>query len=153
MRLRVISATLMAGRSFLIALLLASLMACGVNTKSGGIPAEVTTAIDTFTADLEAERYDKIYREADDLFRREATVDESTAVFKTMRTKLGSVRNRSLHSATEQQNSGGDLKGKAFILTYETTFENAKGMENYTFVERNHQWLLARYRVNSTELK
>ena len=40
MRLRAISATLIAGRSFLIALLLASVIACGVNTKSGGIPAE-----------------------------------------------------------------------------------------------------------------
>jgi hypothetical protein len=153
MGLRSTTATWIASRSVLGVLFFISLHGCGVSMKSRGVPVEVTTAIDAFTSDLDAERYDKIYQDADELFRREATLDDATALLRTMRTKLGKVKNRSLHSATEQQNSGGDLKGNAFILTYETNFENGKGMEGFTFIERSDQWLLARYRVNSTELK
>jgi hypothetical protein len=141
------------GVRYLILLLLSASLGCGLNVGRRGLPAEVTATIDTVTADIDAERYEKIYREADDLFRQDAPLDQSTAVFKTMRTKLGAVKNRTLHSAVEQQNSGGELKGHVFILTYQTSFENGKGMENFTLVERNHQWLLARYRVSSSEFQ
>jgi hypothetical protein len=127
-------------------------MGCGLNVGRRGVPAEVTATIDTVTADIDAERYEKIYREADVLFRQEAPLEETTAVLQKMRVKLGAVKNRTLHSAIEQQNSGGDLKGHVFILTYQTSFENGTGMESFTLIERNHQWLLARYRVTSSEL-
>ena len=153
MKLRVSRAAVFMDRPLLVFLLLVLMGGCGVNQSSRGVPPEVESAIERITADLNAERYEKIYSEADELFRREASVEDATAVFKTMRTKLGAITSRTLHSATEQQNSGGDLKGTAFILTYQTNFENAKGMESFTFVERNNQWLLARYRVNSTELR
>ena len=42
-----------------------------------------------------------------------------------------------LQSATEQQNSGGPLKGRAFIVTYQTKFQNGEGMETFTLVERD----------------
>jgi hypothetical protein len=128
-------------------------MGCGLNAGRRGVPAEVTGTIDAVTADIDAERYEKIYREADELFRQEAPLEETTTVFKKMRMKLGAVKNRTLHSAVEQQNSGGDLKGHVFILTYQTSFENGQGMENFTLIERNHQWLLARYRVTSSEFR
>jgi len=137
----------------LIFLILAVSMGCGLNTQRRGVPAEVAATIGIVTADIDAERYEKIYQEADDLFRQNAPLEESTAVFKTMRTKLGAVKNRTLHSAVEQQNSGGDLKGHVFILTYQTSFENGQGMEDFTLIERNNQWLLARYRVSSSELR
>jgi hypothetical protein len=74
-------------------------------------------------------------------------------VFKTLQTKLGKIENRNLHSATEQHKSGGPLKGRAFIVSYQTRFEKGAGMETFTLVERDHQWRLARYFVNSTDLK
>jgi Protein of unknown function (DUF4019) len=70
-----------------------------------------------------------------------------------LRTKLGKIESRSLHSATEQQNSGGVLKGHVFILSYETRFESGDGMETFTLIEENGRWALARYFVNSTALK
>ena len=76
-----------------------------------------------------------------------------SATFKTLRAKLGAFENRVLQSATEQQNSGGPLKGRAFIVTYRTRFQNGEGMETFTLVERDRQWQLARYFVNSTALK
>lgn len=116
------------------------------------MPPEVESAISTVSDDIAAERYDKIYNESSDLWKQAATLDESITTFKTLRTKLGAVENRTLQSATEQENSGGPLKGRVFIVTYRTKFRNAEGMETFTLVERNGNWLLARYFVNSTAL-
>jgi hypothetical protein len=116
------------------------------------MPPEVESAIGNVTDDIAAERYDKIYNESSDLWKQAATLDESIATFKTLRTKLGAVENRTLQSATEQENSGGPLKGRVFIVTYRTKFRNAEGMETFTLVERNGNWVLARYFVNSTAL-
>jgi hypothetical protein len=116
------------------------------------MPPEVESAIGNVSDDIAAERYDKIYNESSDLWKQAATLDESITTFKTLRIKLGTVENRTLQSATEQENSGGPLKGRVFIVTYRTKFQNAEGMETFTLVERNGNWLLARYFVNSTAL-
>ena len=99
------------------------------------------------------ERYEQIYNDSSDLWKQDVTLEQSNEVFKTLRTKLGKVENRTLHSATEQQNSGGALKGHVFILTYQTRFERGEGMETFTLIEQNGRWLLARYLVNSTALE
>ena len=125
--------------------------ACNVGERRT-MPPEVESAIATVGDDVTAERYEKIYNESSDLWKQAATLEESANNFKTLRTKLGPVENRTLQSATEQENSGGALKGRAFIVTYRTKFRNAEGMETFTLVERNGKWLLARYFVNSTAL-
>jgi hypothetical protein len=127
--------------------------ACAANQERRSIPPEVESAISSINEEIAAERYDKIYNEASELWRQDNTLEESIASFKTLRTKLGSVESRVLQSATEQQNSGGPLKGRAYIVTYRTKFQNGEGMETFTLVERNGRWLLARYFVNSTALK
>jgi len=123
------------------------------NYGSRSLPSEVESTVSSISEEITAERYDKIYNEASDLWRQDATLEESTATFKTLRTKLGPVESRMLQSAIEQQNSGGPLKGQAYLVTYRTKFQNAEGMETFTLVERDGQWLLARYFVNSTALK
>ena len=147
-------------RSVVVAFSLASVLfvsllsfTCATNHGSRSLPPEVESAIGTINDEIAAERYDKIYNDASELWRQDATLDESTATFKKLRTKLGSVENRTLQSATEQQNSGGSLKGRAYIVAYRTKFQNGEGMETFTLVERNGHWLLARYFVNSTALK
>ncbi len=127
--------------------------ACASNPERRRIPSEVESAIGTISEEIAAERYDKIYNEASELWRQDATLEQSIAAFKTLRTKLGLVENRMLQSATEQQNSSGPLKGRAYIVTYRTKFQNGEGMETFTLVERDGRWLLARYFVNSTALK
>ncbi len=127
--------------------------ACGLQTERRGLPAEIEAAVGTVSDDVAAERYEKIYNEGSELWRQDATLEESTATLKTLRSKLGPVENRNLLSATEQQNSGGPLKGRAYIVSYQTKFQHGEGMETFTFVERNGHWLLARYFVNSTALK
>jgi Protein of unknown function (DUF4019) len=139
---------------FIFPILLSLLMlACGREANRGRVPSEVQEVIANVGDDIAYERYEKIYNEASELWRRDVTLDQSTEVFKTLRTKLGKVTSRSLHSANEQQNSGGPLKGHVFILSYETNFERGDGMENFTLIEENGRWLLARYFVNSTALK
>jgi len=127
--------------------------ACASQSERRTIPPEVESAINAVADDVAAERYEKIYNEASELWRQDATPEQSVATFKTLRTKLGAVESRVMQSATEQQNSGGPLKGRAFIVTYRTRFQNGEGMETFTLVERERQWKLARYFVNSTALK
>lgn len=127
--------------------------ACAASQKRQGIPPEVESTIGTINEEIAAERYEKIYNEASELWRQDATLEQSTATFKTLRNKLGPVENRVLQSAMEQQNSSGPLQGRAYIVSYRTKFQNGEGMETFTLIERNGGWLLARYFVNSTALK
>src|SRR5215813_7251714 len=126
--------------------------ACGTQ-ESRRIPLEVESTIGTVSDDINNDRYEKIYNEASDLWREAATLDQSIEVFKKLRARLGRVENRTVSSAIEQNNSGGPLKGHAFIVTYQTKFEHGEGMETFTLIEQNGRWLLARYFVNSTSLQ
>ena len=130
-----------------------SVTACRPDTDRGRVPIEVQEVVTTVGDDIAQERYEKIYNEASELWRRDVTLEQSNEVFKTLQTKLGKASSRSLNSAAEQQNSGGLLKGHVFILSYETRFERGDGMENFTLIEENGRWALARYFVNSTALK
>lgn len=129
------------------------LTACGLSNQNGRVPAEVNSVISTASDDLAAERYDKIYRESSDLWKKDATPEQSAETLKTLNSKLGKVESRFLHTATEQNNSGGALKGHAFIITYQTKFERGEAMETFTVVDEGGRWMLARYQVNSTALK
>ena len=137
----------------LIALLSATAFACGISNQRERVPSEVEDVVASIGNNIDQERYEQIYNESSNLWRQSVTLEQSNDVFKTLRTKLGKVESRSLNSANEQQNSGGPLKGHAFILSYETRFERGSGMETFTLIEENGRWLLARYLVNSTDLK
>lgn len=134
-------------------MLLAIAGACGQQTQRGRVPIEVQEVVNTVGDQIAQERYEQIYSESSDLWKQDSTLEQSTQVFKTLREKLGKVDRRTLHSAIEQQNSGGALKGHAYILSYQTRFERGEGMETFTLIEQNGRWLLARYFVNSTALQ
>ena len=125
---------------------------CGLNSQRNRLPSEVESAINTVADDITQERYEKVYDESSELWKQDVSREQSAEILKTLRSRLGKVENRTLHSATEQQNSGGALKGNVYIVTYQTKFELGEGMETFTLVERNGHWLLARYLVNSTAL-
>jgi hypothetical protein len=137
--------------TFGLALLLT--MSCGLKNAGAGIPPEVESVIGTVTDDIAQERYDKVYSESSELWKHDASQEQSTEVLKTLHSKLGKVESRAMNSATEQQNSGGALKGHAFIVSYQTKFERGEAMETFTVIEENGKWRLARYLVSSTGLK
>lgn len=128
-------------------------MACGVSNQRPRVPTEVEDVVTSITTNIDQEQYEQIYNESSELWKHDVSLEQSNEVFKTLRNKLGKIESRSLHSANEQQNSGGLLKGHAFILSYETRFERGRGMETFTVIEENGQWRLARYLVNSTDLR
>ncbi len=119
----------------------------------GRVPSEVLEVVTHVGDNIANERYEQIYNESSERWREDVTLEQSNEVFKTLRTKLGKIETRALHSATEQQNASGVLKGHVFILSYQTRFERGEGMETFTLIEENGSWKLARYFVNSTALK
>jgi Protein of unknown function (DUF4019) len=141
--------------SIFLILFLSSLTvsACRQDPERGRVPSEVQEVVTSVGENIAQERYDQIYSESSDLWKKDVTLEQSNEVFKTLRTKLGKVESRGLHSATEQQNSGGVLKGHVYILSYQTRFERGDGMETFTLIEENGRWRLARYFVNSTALQ
>lgn len=138
---------------FLILLSSLTVAACRQEEDRGRVPSEVNEVVTSVGENIDQERYEQIYNESSDLWKKDVTLEQSNDVFKTLRTKLGKVETRTLHSATEQRNSGGVLKGHVYILTYQTHFEQGDGMETFTLIEDNGRWELARYFVNSTALK
>lgn len=127
--------------------------ACREPTERSRVPSEVQEVVTNIGDLIAQERYEQIYNESSELWKKDVSLEQSNEVFKTLRTKLGKVENRTLHSANEQENSGGVLKGHVFILSYQTRFERGEGMETFTLIEQNGRWQLARYLVNSTELR
>ena len=137
----------------LIALSSLTIVACRQDAERGRVPTEVNEVITSVGENITQEKYEQIYNESSDLWKKDVTLERSNEAFKTLQTKLGKPESRTLHSATEQQNSGGALKGHVYILTYQTHFEQGDAMETFTLIEDNGRWLLARYFVNSTALK
>ncbi|HJP91043.1 MAG TPA: DUF4019 domain-containing protein [Pyrinomonadaceae bacterium] len=139
--------------TLLIFVLILIVSSCNQTTELNRVPIEVEEVVNSVGDDIAQERYEDIYNESSELWKKDVTLEQSNGVFKTLRAKLGRVQSRTLNSANEQQNSGGVLKGHVYILTYKTRFERGDGMETFTLIEENGRWLLARYFVNSTELK
>ncbi len=125
----------------------------GTGVEVGRVPSEVQEVVTNVGEQIAQERYEQIYNDSSSLWKQEVTLEQSNQTFKTLREKLGKVESRALHSATQQENSGGALKGHVYILRYQTRFERGEAMETFTLVEQDGRWLLARYFVNSTALQ
>jgi len=130
-----------------------ALAGCALKASRQGIPPEVETVVTTVGEDADEGRYEKIHNEAAPEWRAAATLDKTVSVFNTVKEKLGKVKSRQLHAAAEEARSNQSPLGHSFVLTYDTKFERGEGMETFTIVERNGQWFLAKYFVNSTALQ
>ena len=124
--------------------------ACSQGVRRSGMPAGAQTVLDTSIEDIDAGRYEKLYHEAADEWRNDATLDESRATFQKLSDKLGRVRARNLQSVREEQTS---TTGHSVVEVYQTSFERGDGMETFTLLERGGRWYLARYYVTSSALK
>lgn len=132
---------------------LALFTGCALRANSGGIPPQVQAVVDAASDDIAEGRYEKLYHEAAEEWRQAATIEQSNETLKKLKERLGTVKSRSVHTATEQDGQSATPSGHSFIITYKSTFERADGMETFTLVEREGRWLLARYFVNSDALK
>jgi hypothetical protein len=129
-------------------------VACNSSARQQrGIPPQAQALIDTITEDINAGRYEKVYSEAADEWRQTTTLEQSNAIFSQLKTRLGETKGRTYQTAREEQSTGGQLPGHSLTVRYYTTFERGEGTETFTLLERNGQWLLAKYFVNSDALK
>jgi len=135
------------------AALLVLSLSCKQGVRRSGIPAGAQSALDTSLEDIDAGRYEKLYREAADEWRSNSTLDQTKATFQTLRERLGRVRTRNLQSAREEQTSTAPIAGHSVVVVYQTSFELGEGMETFTLLERGGRWYLARYYVTSSALK
>lgn len=108
--------------------------------------------LETVIEDINAGRYEKLYNEAADEWRRDTTLDESKATFERLREKLGRAMTRNLQTAREEQTGTAPLPGHSLIAVYQTSFERGQAMETFTLIERGGRWYLAKYFVSSTAL-
>ena len=149
------------GAAFLIVLFTLQFSGCNQGARRNGMPAGAQAALDAAIEDIDAGLYEKLYNEAADEWRKASTLDQSKATFKTLHDKLGNVHTRELQTAREEQTSTGPISGHSLVVIYQTTFDQTrgtppqpvKGMETFTLLEHGGRWYLARYFVNSNELK
>src|SRR6266576_780141 len=74
----------------LVLVVLAS-VACALQASHQGVPPEVESVVTTVGEDAEEGRYEKIYNEADEQWRQDSTLEQTTAVFSTVKNKLGKI--------------------------------------------------------------
>ena len=134
---------------YLVVLLFVFSFACNQGARRNGMPAGAQAALDATIADIDAGRYEKLYKEAADEWRRESTLDQSRATFATLQEKLGKVHVRNLQGVNEEQTG----TAHSVFVTYQTSFDRGDAMETFTLVERGGRWQVARYYVTSTALK
>jgi hypothetical protein len=137
-------------------LIAATAIAChfsAFRSQSTGMPPAAHAAIDAFSKDMAEGRYEKIFADAAEEWKKTTTVEQTREFFVKIKEKLGGVKTRTSQTIREQQSVGGEIPGHSIVVNYETAFERAAGMETFTLVERDGRWLLAGYFVNSSALK
>jgi hypothetical protein len=132
--------------------------ACTVDERQSGIPAKAQDAINLFTEDFNAGRFEKIYTEAAEEWRSRVTLEESNQTFRRLKERLGEIKQeRTLTSGRQQQNPGAGLPANSLIIRYNTKFKRpdgteSDGMETFTLIERDGRCQLAGYSVSSNLL-
>lgn len=126
---------------------------CRQNTRRSGIPSDAQTVLDTAIQDIDAGRYDKLYLEASDEWRKDATLEDSKATFQRLHDKLGRPQVRNLDTAREERTGTAPVPGHSLVAVYQTQFERGDAMETFTLIEHGGKWYLAKYFVTSTALK
>jgi uncharacterized protein DUF4019 len=126
------------------------LAGCNASVRRSGIPAGAQAALQTAIDDIDAGRYDKLYQEASDEWRRQSSSEESNATLQKMQDKLGRARTRTQQTAREEQTSTAPVAGHSVIVIYQTTFDRGEGIETFTLIEHGGRWALAKYYVSSS---
>ncbi len=80
-------------REIFLIIFLSSLtvVACRRDAERGRVPSDVQEVVMSVGENMDQERYEQIYSESSDLWKKDVTLDQSNEVFKTLKTKLGKV--------------------------------------------------------------
>ncbi len=127
--------------------------ACHQEVRRSRIPADAQTVLDTAIQDIDAGRYEKLYNDAADEWRKDSTLEESKATLQRLHDKLGRTQVRNLDTAREEQTGTAPIAGHSLVAIYQTQFERGDAMETFILIEHGGKWFLAKYLVTSTALK
>jgi hypothetical protein len=134
-------------------LTLSFIFGCHQGARRSGIPSDAQVVIDTAIQDIDAGRYEKLYNDGADEWRKSATLEESKATFQRLHDKLGRAQVRNLDTAREEQTGTAPIPGHSLVAVYQTQFERGDGMETFTLIDHGGKWYLAKYFVTSTALR
>lgn len=128
-------------------------ISCRHEVRRSGIPSDAQAVLETTIKDIDAGRYEKLYNEAGDEWRKDSTLEESKATLQRLHDKLGRAQVRNLDTAREERTGTAPVPGHSLIAVYQTQFERGDAMETVTLIEHGGKWFLAKYFVTSTALK
>jgi hypothetical protein len=119
--------------------------ACSTFTKG---KAAGEKAVENFHAQLNAEKYDEIYEQSSKEFQASDSKENIVKFLQAVHKKLGSVKNAS----SQGWHVNTTPMGTVVTLSYETEFDNDKGVESFTFYMSGDDAKLAGYNVNAKKL-
>lgn len=105
-------------------------------------------AVQHFHDQLNGERYDQIFDEADDAFQHSGSREETIKFLEAVHNKLGSAQGANLTNIMVQATPGGTFT----IVSYTTHYERGNAVERFTWLKRGGRLLLREYHVESKAL-
>jgi hypothetical protein len=124
---------------------LIGLSGCSISQDKAAAEAGVAR----FRQQLDAGRYQEIYRTGGPEFRGTGSEEAGTRFLQTVHDRLGAVRNAQQTGWRVNFNSGGSVA----VLNYETEFARGRGTEEFVFRLAEGQPTLIGYHVNSDALR
>jgi hypothetical protein len=133
--------------NLLLPLLLLFVVCFACKSYTEGKPA-AEKAIIEFHSMLDDGRFEEIYDRADKALQESASREQMLKILNAVHTKLGKVK-----GASEQSWHIGNFNLTTTVtIVEETTFENGKGTETFTYVIDGNEARLAGYYINSSDL-
>jgi len=119
-----------------------------------GLAAKGTgeTAIARFHEQLDAERYDEIWMETDDAFKKVTAQADFSALLGAVHRKLGRVVSATQTGVFSQDRAGTEISGSFISFTYETTFAEGIATEKFNWRVDGKLVRLVGYNVSSNAL-
>jgi uncharacterized protein DUF4019 len=130
------------------------LVATVLATACSGFAAKGTaeTATARFHEQLDAEKYDEIWLDADEAFKKVTTQASFSALLAAMHRKLGRVLSSKQTGFFSEERAGLDVSGSFIALTYETAFAEGSGTERFNWRVDGQRVRLVGYNINSSAL-
>jgi hypothetical protein len=141
-------------RSLTVRLATLALAASVTATACAGFAAKGTaeTAVAKFHEQLDAEKYDEIWTETDEAFKKVSPQADFSALLAAMHRKLGRVTSTTQTYFFSQDRAGTASSGSFISLTYETVFAEGSGTEKFNYRVDGKNVRLVGYNVNSNAL-
>jgi hypothetical protein len=141
-------------RSLTARLATLGLAALMMATACAGFAAKGTaeTSIAKFHEQLDAEKYDEIWMEADDAFKKVTSQADFSALLAAMHRKLGRVVSTTQTDFFSQELAGTANTGSFISFTYQTVFAEGSGTEKFNWRVDGQRVRLVGYNISSNAL-